>query len=261
MSRATATPVVARPDLDVPAILDSGGIDEWAGVASLIEQAGLGHNNEGVNPGDRRAIATLVAHLQPRKVLEIGTHVGSSTLTLAAALARTETQITTVDMIDVNDPIARRWEHYGVPHSPAEAVRGLAPVAFVVDDSVSFLGRTPERYDFIFLDGSHHAVTVYRELPLALHRLAPGGVVLLHDFFPDGRPLWEGEGAIMGPHLAVRRLLREGWPIEVVPLGRLPWPTKLGTNTTSLAIVLGRIGAPGSRAPTASMPPLGAASR
>lgn len=44
----------------------------------------------------------------------------------------------------------------------------------------------------------------------------------------------------MGPFLAVRRLLREGWPIVVRPLGELPWPTKLGRNVTSLALVLSR---------------------
>jgi hypothetical protein len=37
----------------------------------------------------------------------------------------------------------------------------------------------------------------------------------------------------------VHRLQRAGWPIEVRPLGALPWPTKLGTSMTSLAL-LGR---------------------
>ena len=153
-----------------------------------------------MNPGDRRAIAALVTHLRPRNVLEIGTHIGSSTLTLAAALATTNAQITTVDIADVNDPMARKWEKYGAPRSPAEIVSGLAPVTFVVDDSLSYLAHTEEHYDFIFLDGSHLAANVYRELPLALHRLAPDGVLLLHDYFPEGQPLWESEELIVGPY-------------------------------------------------------------
>jgi hypothetical protein len=44
---------------------------------------------------------------------------------------------------------------------------------------------------------------------------------------------------IDGLQLAVRRLRQAGWPLEVLPLGDLPWPTKLGTTRTSLAL-LGR---------------------
>jgi predicted O-methyltransferase YrrM len=240
--RATSLCVAARSDFDAQAVLESNGRDFWPGVAQRIERAGLGHNCDGVNPGDRRAIAALVTHLRPRTVLEIGTHIGSSTLTLAATLASTNARITTVDIADVNDPVAREWEKYGAPRSPAEIVHGLAPVTFVVDDSLSYLTRGVELYDFIFLDGSHLAAAVYRELPLALQRLAPGGVLLLHDYFPGGRPLWGNGEVIVGPYLAVRRLLKEGWPIKVVPLGRLPWRTKpeLGSNTTSLALVLSR---------------------
>lgn len=240
--RATSLRVGARSDLDTQAVLESTGRDLWPSVARRIERAGLGHNSEAVNPGDRRAIAALVTHLRPRNVLEIGTHIGSSTLTLAAALDSTNARITTVDIADVNDPVAREWEKYGAPRAPAEIVRGLAPVTFVVDDSLAYLARAGEQYDFIFLDGSHLAATVYCELPLALQRLAPGGVVLLHDYFPEGRPLWDNGEVIVGPYLAVRRLLKEGWPIKVVPLGNLPWRTKaeLGSNTTSLALVLSR---------------------
>ena len=42
-------------------------------------------------------------------------------------------------------------------------------------------------------------------------------------------------------HKVLYRLQRAGWPLEVVPLGDLPWPTKLGTSRTSLAL-LGRAG-------------------
>ena len=33
-------------------------------------------------------------------------------------------------------------------------------------------------------------MTVYREVPLALGLLKPGGIILLHDFYPGARPLW-----------------------------------------------------------------------
>jgi hypothetical protein len=37
--------------------------------------------------------------------------------------------------------------------------------------------------------------------------------------------------------MGVSRLRHAGAPIEVIPIGPLPWPTKLGSNLTSLAVV------------------------
>jgi predicted O-methyltransferase YrrM len=191
-----------------------------------------------VNPGDRRAIFALAAYLKPRRVLEIGTHIGSSTVMLASALNGTDATITTVDIRDVNDPQARPWEQVGMAHSPAELVTGLATVEFIVTDSVEYLTKNEGPYDLIFLDGDHAAPTVYRELPLALSKLSTTGVVLIHDYFPDARKLWPAGELIVGPALAVRRLQREGLQVRVLPLGELPWPTKLGSNVTSLALAL-----------------------
>ena len=106
--------------------------------------------------------------------------------------------------------------------------------------SVDVLRDTDDRYDLIFLDGDHRLKTVAAEIPLAVHRLNPGGFILLHDFFPGLRPLWPDGKVIDGPQLAVPRaaaMPAGRW--KVLPLGDLPWPTKLGTSKTSLAL-LGR---------------------
>jgi predicted O-methyltransferase YrrM len=234
-----------RPDIDLDRVLSADhGLEIWTRVERRIEASGLTHNPGGIGPAERRALSALVAYLDPAAVLEVGTHIGSSTLTLAATLCHTGnsgSSITTVDVVDVNASHARRWEQFGSRRSPAELVRGEAPVEFVVGRSVEFLANTSERYDFIFLDGDHSAATVYRELPLALARLRRGGVVLLHDYFPNGRPLPQGR-IIHGPWLGTRRLIQEGAEMRVVPLGRLPWPTMLGSSVTSLALVLATAG-------------------
>src|SRR4029079_7151554 len=46
--------------------------------AAIAEVFGAGEIAGGVNPGDRRALYQLVGHFKPRRVLEIGTHVGAS---------------------------------------------------------------------------------------------------------------------------------------------------------------------------------------
>ncbi len=83
-------------------------------------------------------------------------------------------------------------------------------------------------------------MTVYQEIPAALSMLNPNGVIFLHDYFPELRPLWSDIPMIPGPFLATKRLEREGAKLVVLPLGTSPWPTKEQSNATSLALLLRR---------------------
>lgn len=191
-----------------------------------------------VNSGDQRAIYALTRALQPKAVLEIGTHVGGSTLMFAQALPEGG-KLTTVDILDVNGPRGA-FHRYGLP-SPAEQLARAQlrdRVQFVAQDSVRFLKFDLGQYDLIFLDGLHDARQVYQEVPAALERLTPGGLILMHDVFPHLRPLWPDRNVIPGPWLAIERLRSEGVPVRLEPLGDLPWPTKQGTRMTSLAYLL-----------------------
>ena len=168
----------------------------------------------GVNPGDCRALYYLVRALQPNQTLEIGTHIGASTVHIAAALRTAQSppgSLVTVDIRPVNDPVTRPWAQAGSALSPQEMMArlGMADAArFVTQSSLRFLAETDRQFDLIFLDGEHAASTVYRELSAALHSLAPNGIVLLHDYFPGGRPLWPDQVVIPGPWLATSRLLQ-----------------------------------------------------
>jgi predicted O-methyltransferase YrrM len=243
---ASMLATVARSDLD--AVFRSDRIaKEWDAAADAFERMKITADAGGVNPGDRRAVFYLVRSFQPQSVLEIGTHIGASTIHIAAALNRTGSsgapRLTTVDIVDVNDPAEAVWAEYGSTHSPLEMARSLQlahEIEFVVRPSLDYLSETERSYDFIFLDGDHSAQTVYREVPAALRSLRPNGVILLHDYFPNLAPLWQTGAVIPGPWLAVERLRAEGAELEALPLGRLPWPTKLGTNTTSLAVLVRR---------------------
>ena len=201
----------------------------------------------GVNPGDRRALWYLIKGFRPRSVLEIGTRVGASTLHIAAALqsnARQEPSIAprlvTVDVEDVNNEASGYWKRYALQASPKTMVQSIgceAFVQFVTDNSLTYLDGSKEKYDFIFLDGDHSATTVYQEIPRALNVLARTGLILLHDYFPKNRPLWSNGSVVPGPYIAVTRLRREDAAIKVIPLGDLPWDTKLNSRTTSLALL------------------------
>jgi predicted O-methyltransferase YrrM len=221
---------------------------EWEVLAPRIAALGITDQAGGVNLGDRRAIFALVRWLHITSVLEIGTHIGASTVHFAAALRATsaalgrpdEFDLTTVDIVDVNDNRTRPWARFGSPHSPAEMIRQLgceASVQFVARRSLEYMSECTKRYGLIFLDGDHSADTVYREIPAALRLLEQAGYILLHDYFPDLRPLWAGSAPARGPWLATERLRREGVRMRAIPLGALPWPTKRGSTVTSLALV------------------------
>lgn len=219
----------------------------WREMQDKLGRFDIVDGTGGVNPGDRRAIYYLIHHLRPDAVLEVGTHIGASTLHIAAALsAPTEEgcapgKLVSVDINDVNSTETRPWLKYGSAMSPAEMVREMkfdSFVDFITGDSHDFMVTCKDRFDFIFLDGDHAAGTVYQEVPAALKLLNPGGIILLHDYFPDLKPLWNNGSLIPGPCLAIERLCNEGARLRVLPLGELPWPTKLGSRTTSLALLL-----------------------
>lgn len=221
--------------------------NRWLDSKRKLDRFEIPDLTGGINPGDRKAIYYLIRRYNPTSVLEIGTHIGASTLHIAEALYANqgESDITaefvTVDVEDVNDPIAKPWLRFGATHSPREMVNELGFsdfVEFVRDTSLHYLTTCERKFDFIFLDGDHTASTVYKEIPNALKRLNKGGLILLHDYFPDLKPLWSSGTVIPGPFLATERFRREGADLAVIPLRELPWPTKLQSNFTSLALLL-----------------------
>jgi len=197
----------------------------------------------GVNPGDRRALYYLISKFKPRLVLEIGTHIGASTIHIAAALKANDIKanLTTLDIRDVNSTSVKPWLKYGTKYSPAQMIEELKYgtfVNFVTDTSIKYFENCQTKFDFIFLDGDHSASTVYQEIPLALKSLNSNGIILLHDYYPNGKPLWSNNSVISGPYLATERLIKEGADLTVLPLGRLPWATKLNSNYTTLALLM-----------------------
>src|SRR5262245_17939358 len=245
--RESVRAAAAVASLDLAALLhDPTTATAWTAAEQRIAVLGL-TTVGGMNPGDRRALYYLIRHLRPQRVLEIGTLAGASTVHLAMGLAHAwpespDIRLLTVDIVDVNDSERAAWRRLGLAQSPRQAMEQLglgAIVAFRTARSLDLLTQPGESFDLIFLDGDHRLQTVLAEIPAALARLRPGGFLLLHDYFPDLRPLWPDGKVIDGPARAVRRLRRAGWPLEAKPLGELPWPTKQGTSRTSLAL-LGR---------------------
>jgi predicted O-methyltransferase YrrM len=196
----------------------------------------------GVCPGERRAIYQLIAWLKPRRVLEIGTHIGASTLVIAQALAshaEPDSWLLTGDILDVNDPAQGAFSSLGTP-SPREGLSRLGienRVRFEAKPALQLMRHLDQKFDFIFLDGDHSATSVYQEVATALDLLSPDGLILLHDFYPQGKRIYPSGMVVPGPFVAAQRINSESRGLNFIPLGELPWETKQGVRKTSLALV------------------------
>jgi len=198
--------------------------------------------NAGINNGDRRAVYSLVRFLKPGSVLEIGTKIGSSTVHIGLAMMQNKNskKLITLDIKDYNDNDKKLWKEHNSKYCPQELVKKVGAekiVEFRVEDSVGYLKNCNQKIDFVFIDGSHRAKEIYQEVSIISRLLNPGGIILLHDYFPNNKPLWSNKSVIPGPYLALRRLFKEGLNLTIIPLENLPWKTRPDSNRTSLALL------------------------
>lgn len=196
-----------------------------------------------INPGDRKAIYYLISFFKPRKVLETGTFLGASTIHIAASLKRLfgndNSSLTTVDIENVNSKQFEPALFLKRKSTPEEMIKKInyTDINFETYSSLDYLQNTKEKFDLVFLDSNHASDFVYKEIKLSLKILNAQGVIIVHDFYPDGKPLFPTGKIIWGPYLAVKKLMKENQGLEVIPLGKLPWKTKENSYNSSLAIL------------------------
>ncbi|NTV04491.1 hypothetical protein HGA89_06245, partial [bacterium] len=130
---------------------EAGGY--WQESRQILDHFAIPDGTGGVNPGDRRAVHYLIGVLKPAAVLEIGTHIGASTIHIATALRAARaggSHLTTVDCADVNDPELRPWVKYGAARSPRDMIVQAGcekSVEFVHDTSLNYARGCRRRFD------------------------------------------------------------------------------------------------------------------
>lgn len=202
------------PDITSPQLHD-----EWLEARAVMER--LDHLGIPCAMGveTREMLFKTVRAAGCKRVLDIGTFVGSSALTFALAVGEGG-HVTTVDIREQNDAADSHWRIRGRPQSPRDLLTaaGVADrVIFVCGDSVTFLERDTAEYDFISIDGWHHPDGVYEDVRLSFPRLAPDGLLFLDDMQPPGFVPHPGMDVIRGPWDAVQRHLTEGLQVNIVP--------------------------------------------
>jgi predicted O-methyltransferase YrrM len=163
-------------------------------------------------------------------MLEIGTYCGKSTVYLGAAARETGRVVFTLDHHRGSEENQEGWEHHEPDLVDAEIGRmdtlpffrrtiydaGLeGTVVAVVGDSPTVSGVWETPVAFLFIDGGHGPEPAHRDYKGWTPKLVTGGLLAIHDVFPDpadgGRP----------PYEIYCRALEEGGFTEVSATGSL----------------------------------------
>ncbi|SFC67763.1 class I SAM-dependent methyltransferase [Streptomyces aidingensis] len=136
-------------------------------------------------------------------LLEIGSYCGRSTLLLAGAARRAGTVAVTVDHHRGSEEQQPGWEYHDKELWDAEAgamdtlpfFRRTLRAAGVEDHVVAVVGRSvpaaavlgpgDARFGLVFIDGGHTEAQAAADYESWVPQLAPGGLLVIHDVFPD----------------------------------------------------------------------------
>lgn len=170
-----------------------------------------------------RLLATLVAALAPRRVVEVGTAIGYSTLHMARELP-SGGRIVTLERDPARIAQARGfWERAGM----------AGRIELVEGDALQSLERLDGPFDLVFLDASKTEVEPYLELLegklaerclLVVDNLLMSGFAALRGTAAEGRgpcqdTHWSAE-SLGAARAATRRLMAsEEWLFSLLPVG------------------------------------------
>jgi predicted O-methyltransferase YrrM len=130
-------------------------------------------------------LLTLIAICKykcPKRVFEIGTYTGSTTLSLAIS----STETTQVYTLDLPNEFQKKFTIPGVVGSAFQNTSVSSRIHQLWGDSRTF-DFTPflTNIDLVFIDGSHNYDVVCSDSENAFKLLTPGGVIIWDDY------LWE----------------------------------------------------------------------
>jgi predicted O-methyltransferase YrrM len=163
-------------------------------------------------------------------VLEVGTYCGKSTIYLAAAARAAGQPVITVDHHRGSEENQPGWEYHDTSLVDPRTgrldtlpyARATLAAAGVEDDVVVVVGRSADvarlwrrPLGMLFIDGGHTDAAASTDYESWAPWVAPGGVLAIHDVFPD--PADGGQA----PYRIYQRALKSGAFTEVEGEGSL----------------------------------------
>lgn len=143
-------------------------------------------------PRDTDILLTLLAHAQPKRILEIGTAEGHMTANLTQ-WSPDDAHVFTVGVVDdlqIGTSALQRYEDppRGAFGRHANAFGKAHKVFFITADSMRYDLKRLVPLDFAFIDGAHDFGHVLADSRNVYDALQPGGCIVWHDF--NSRTPW-----------------------------------------------------------------------
>lgn len=173
------------------AVLEADGDDVVHQDTMPVTLFGYDRARFTVTPSELLFLCSAVRRFRPRRILEIGTYLGNTTLHLAAN-APEGARVYTVDLPPDNAPTTTDLStHDRIVASETAAAFGSrflgtpyeAKITQILANSAAYDFKVHEDgFDLIFIDASHSYEYVKKDSESALSILAPGGLVFWHDY-------------------------------------------------------------------------------
>ena len=149
-----------------------GDVLEWLERESWLRTS---HGRMVAGPEVGALLNLLVRELRPRRVLELGTFTGYSTLWMASALPEGGR----LDTLEINDEledlIREAFRRAGVEDR----------VRLVIGDALDILPMVDETYDLVYIDANKRDYVAYYQEVINLVR--PGGLIVADNVLWDGK--------------------------------------------------------------------------
>tara|TARA_B100000963_G_C22638201_1_gene678782 strand:+ start:2399 stop:3262 length:864 start_codon:yes stop_codon:yes gene_type:complete len=208
--------------------------------SKYLKAFNLPENSGGINIGDQKALYFITKIHMPIRILELGTHIGCSTINFLIASQNNKNfeNLTTVDIVDVNDKKISNWKKYHSSFSPkemSEKINMQDKITFVNDFTDNFLKKNEQKYNLIFIDAGHSFDKAYKDLYLSTNFLEDDGIIIMHDIYQFKHFSFR-KSYLNGPYLALKKISKK-FNFEINLLHSLPWRTKDEGNLTSLGIL------------------------
>jgi predicted O-methyltransferase YrrM len=159
-----------------------------------------------VEPETAEMLAVLARATKARRILEIGTSNGYSTIWLADAAQATSAQLTSLDVEASRTAIARE-------NLAGAGLDGAADLR--TEDAAAFLRATPDgAFDLIFLDAERDAYVGY--WPDLVRALAPNGLLAVDNVISHAAQVETFRGMVEGDARVAQALVPIGAGVLLV---------------------------------------------
>jgi caffeoyl-CoA O-methyltransferase len=122
-----------------------------------------------------RVLAMISQMIQPKRVLEIGTFTGYSSICLAEGLQQDGSLVT----IDINEELEQRVRKY------FEDAGLSSRISYHIGNAIEIIPTLQETFDLIFIDADKENYSLYFDL--VIDKVRPGGIILADNV------LWSGK--------------------------------------------------------------------